>query len=204
MIYLDDLLKATDFRQAVEDLAADFRKTHGLPQIHQLGLLVEDVETAAKELEAQGIGPFFIAAGSPVFWMERGDKKAIQGRLGLAYHQGIELELLEPMDGSEFYTRSLDPDGRIVVQQLGFLVDDVETWADQLTMAGTSLWLLGRLKIGPANYDFAYMKPMEEKRNMIIELITWRLLGKPIGPPKRLLKTLGKLQKITGKRTIRI
>jgi len=203
MIYFEDLLKAQDFRLAVEGLAADFRQAHGLPKIHQLGLLVENVETAAKELETRGIGPFFIAAGSPVFWMERGDKKAIQGKLGLAYYQGIELELLEPLEGSEFYTRSLDPAGRIVVQQLGFLADDVETWADKLTMAGISLWLLGRLKVGPAKYDFAYMKPLEDS-GLIMEFITWRLMGRPIGPPKRLLKTLGKLQKLTGKRTIRV
>lgn len=203
MIYFNELLKAPDFRQAVEGLAADFRKTHGLPKIHQLGLLVEDVETAAKELEGSGIGPFFIAAGSPVFWMERGDKKAIQGRLGLAYYQGIELELLEPLEGSEFYTRSLDPDGRIVVQQLGFLVDNVETWADKLAMAGTSLWLLGRLQLGPAKYDFAYMKPLEDS-NLIIEFITWRLLGMRINPPVRLVKTMARLEKLTGKRTIRV
>ncbi|HMA86378.1 MAG TPA: VOC family protein [Desulfosalsimonadaceae bacterium] len=203
MIYFDELLKAPDFHQAVASLAADFRKAHGLPKVHQLGLLVEDVETAAKELEDRGIGPFFIAAGSPVFWMERGDKKTIQGRLGLAYYQGIEIELLEPLEGSEFYTRSLDPDGRIVVQQLGFLVDDVETWADKLTMAGTSLWLLGRLKLGPAKYDFAYMKPLDDS-DLIIEFITWRLLGVRINPPVKLLKTLARLEKLTGKDTIRV
>lgn len=203
MIYFKDLLHANNFSQSVESLAAEFRKEHGLPEIHQLGLLVEDVEKAAQQLEAEGIGPFFIASGSPVYWMEFGDKKAIQGRMGLGYYRGIELELLEPMDGTDFYTRSLDPDGKIVVQQLGFLVDEVETWADKLSISGMSLWLLGQLKVGPATYDFAYMKPFEDS-GLIIEFITWRLLGLRIKPPKNLLKILGRLEKLTGKRTIRV
>ena len=203
MIYFKDLLRAQDFRQAVKNLAAEFRSEHGLPKVHQLGLVVEDVEEAAQKLEAKGIGPFFIASGSPVYWMERGDKKAIKGKLGLAYYKGIELELIEPVEGSEFYTRSMDPDGKIVVQQLGFLVNDVELWADKLSMAGISLWLLGQLKLGPATYDFAYMKPLEEN-GLVIEFINWRLLGFRISPPTTLLKTMGRLQKLTGKRSIQV
>jgi len=203
MIYFKELLDAKDFNQAVENLASGFRQAHGLPKIHQVGLLVKDVETASQQLEAKGVRPFFIAAGRPVYWMERGDKKAIKGKMGLGYHQGVELELLEPLDGSDFYSRSLDPEGKIVVHQLGFLVDDVETSADKLAMAGTSLWLLGQLKLGPLKYDFAYMKPLEDS-GLIIEFITWRLLGKRISPPRNLLKFLGWMEKLTGKRTIHV
>lgn len=203
MIYFKDLLYTNNFNQAVESLASEFREEHGLPKIHQLGLLVKNVENAAQQLEAKGIGPFFIAAGSPVYWMERGDKKTINGKMGLGYHQGIEVELLEPLDGSDFYTKNLDPEGKIVVQQLGFLVDDVETWADKLSIAGTSLWLLGQLRLGPVTYDFAYMKPLEDS-GLIIEFITWRLLGLRISPPRNLLKFLGRMEKLTGKRTIHV
>jgi hypothetical protein len=97
----------------------------------------------------------------------------------------------------------MDPDGKIVVQQLGFLVNDVEMWADKLAIAGTSLWLLGQLKLGPATYDFAYMKPLAES-GLVIEFINWRLMGFQIGPPRTLLKTLGRLEKLTGKRAIRL
>ena len=203
MIYFDDLLHAVDFSRAVNNLAPEFRKTHGLPKIHQLGLLVEDVEKGAEQLEAKGVAPFFIAEGKPVFWMERGDKKTIKGKVGISYYQGFELQLLEPVEGSEFYARSLDPDGRIVVQQLGFLVDDVEMWADKLSMAGTSLWLLGQLKLGPAKYNFAYMKPLEQS-GLVIEFLSWHLMGLQINPPKRLMKTMGRLEKLTGKRTIQV
>jgi len=58
MLILDELLMADNFNEAVNSLAADFRENHGLPQVHQLGLVVPGVEEAAKRLERMGIGPF--------------------------------------------------------------------------------------------------------------------------------------------------
>ena len=89
MVSLDDLFKADDFIVAVDDLASDFRKEHGLPEIHQLGIVVPDVEMAAVKLEEKGIGPFFIASGSPVLWKERGEDGNFQGKLGIAYRHNF-------------------------------------------------------------------------------------------------------------------
>lgn len=201
MLYFDDLLQADDFSRAVNDLAHDFMKEHGLEKVHQLGLVVSDVEKAAEKLEDQGFGPFFIATGSPVFWKEKGGNREISGKLGLAYHEGIELELLEPVSGSDFYTQSLDPDGRIVVQHLGFLVKGVDTWADKATKAGLPVWVRGQLKAWPSTTDFAYMEPLEEN-GLIMEFINWRIMGLSFSPPPKLLKTVGRLEKWSGKRSI--
>ena len=126
MIILEDLMSQPDFGKALDDLVPEYREQFSLPAIHQLGLVVADVEKAAIYLEDQGVPPFFIATGSPAFWTERGDKRPFRGKLGFSHHHGVELELLEPGEGSDFYRRSLDPEGRIVVQHLGFLVDDVD------------------------------------------------------------------------------
>lgn len=201
MLYLDELLKADDFSKAVNDLADSFMKEYGLEKVHQVGLVVPDVEKAAEKLEAQGFGPFFIATGSPVFWKEKGGDREISGKLGLAYHEGIELELLEPVKGSDFYTQSLDPDGRIVVQHLGFLVKDVDVWADKATTAGLPVWVRGQLKAWPSTTDFAYLEPLEEN-GLIMEFINWRIMGFSFSPPPKLLKTVGWLEKWTGKRSI--
>ena len=64
MLTLDELLEAKNFKESVNNLAAEFRKEHNLPQIHQLGLVVSDVEEAAEKLEEMRIGPFFISSGS--------------------------------------------------------------------------------------------------------------------------------------------
>jgi hypothetical protein len=203
IVYLHDLFEADDFSKAVNGLAAQFREKHNFPKIHQLGLVVSDVERAAEKLEAEGIAPFFIAAGSPVFWREGNEERDISGKLGIAYYKGFELELLEPTMGSDFYRQSLDPDGKIVVQHVGFLVDDVDAWAGRMVKEGLSVCIRGQLKAWPFKTDFAYMEPLEEN-HLILEFINWRLFGFSFGPPPGLLKTIGRIEKWTGKRSLKL
>ncbi len=202
MVFLEDLLQSDDFVTAVNNLALPFRSRNGLGEIHQLGLVVADVEQAAAELETKGIGPFFIASGAPVFWREKAEERDVSGKLGLAYHEGFELELLEPTQGSDFYRNSLDDRGRIVVQHLGFLVSDVDQSADALVRAGTPLWVRGRLKALGSVTDFAYMEPAGEE-GLIPEFISWKILGWwSINPPAGLFRLIGRIEKFTGKRSI--
>ncbi len=204
MIFLEDLLKKDDFAGAVDDLASDFRASHNLGKIHQLGIVVADVEKAAKHLEERGIGPFFIASGAPVFWREKNKERNVSGKLGIAYHHGVELELLEPLQGSDFYTRSLDKQGKLVVQHLGFLVKDVDASAGALEQSGTPVWVRGRLKAWPTITDFAYMDPIK-KNGLIMEFISWKILGLwPVNPPAGLFHFIGRIEKWTGKRSIAI
>ncbi len=57
MVLFTELLESVDFGKAVGNLAREFREKQGLPDVHQLGLVVSDVEAAASELESRGIGP---------------------------------------------------------------------------------------------------------------------------------------------------
>lgn len=200
MILFHDLLEETDFEGAVDKLAHGFREMHELPGVHQLGLVVPDAEAAAKDLEGRGLGPFFIASGSPVLWRERGEERSFTGKLGLAYYRGFELELLEPGVGSDFYRRSLDPEGGIVVQHLGFLADDVDKEAGKLEERGIQTWVRGCIKTGPMNTDFAYMDTVEET-GLVIEFISMKFMGRKITPSSRLIHTIGRLQRWSGKRS---
>ncbi|MBC7232332.1 MAG: VOC family protein [Chloroflexi bacterium] len=201
MILLEDLLHSRDFTSAVDSLAHDFRDRHLLPAIYQLGLVVSDVEESATYLETQGIGPFFIAAGAPVFWLERGQELHIRGEMGLGYYRGLEFELLEPTQGSDFYRQSLDSDGRIAVQHLGFLVRDVDGWARRLVEVGYPLWVRGQLRIGPVKVDFAYMDTVGEA-GVIIEFISWHVLGWVFRPPAGILSAVARWEKRSGKRSL--
>ena len=96
-MYLDDLMASGDLPGQVNNLASDLRTRYDFPPVHQLGLIVPDVEKAAGELEAQGIGPFFIGGGAPVLWRERGQDLKFKGKIGIAYHRGLEMELIEPV-----------------------------------------------------------------------------------------------------------
>ncbi|NOY68333.1 MAG: VOC family protein [Deltaproteobacteria bacterium] len=201
MIFFEDLLRENDFTGAVNSIAADFRKKHDFPEIHQLGLVVPDVIEAAKKYEAKGIGPFFIAEGAPMLWKERGKKKTVSGKMGLAHFKGFEIELLEPLEGSDFYTKSLGPDGKTVLQHLGFIVKDVDARAEALEASDLPVYVRGILKSGPMNTDFAYMEPIAPEE-IILEFISWRFLGLRFTPPAAIIRTLGRIEKWTGKRSI--
>ena len=203
MIFLEDLMRLPDFGKALDNLIPEYRGQFSLPKIHQLGLVVADVEKAALFLEEQGVAPFFIATGSPAFWLEREEKRSFRGKLGFSHHHGVELELLESGEGSDFYRRSLDPEGRIVVQHLGFLVDDVDAWAEKLSAAGSAIWVRGAITLGPANTQFAYMDT-EEKTGIVIEFISQRCFGLKWWPLDAVFKVAARLEKWTGKRSISV
>ena len=51
MIFLEDLMSRPDFGKALDNLIPEYREKFSLPEIHQLGLVVADVEEAARHLE---------------------------------------------------------------------------------------------------------------------------------------------------------
>jgi catechol 2,3-dioxygenase-like lactoylglutathione lyase family enzyme len=202
-LLLKDVLASGDVRGAVDEIAREFRDKYNLPRVHQLGLVVPDVERAAGELEGMGIGPFFIAGGSPVPWIERGEEGAFHGRLGIAYHQGFELELLEPGEGSDIYRHKLDQEGRIIIHHLGFLVRDVDEWANKLEAQGSPVWVRGRINVVLLKIEFAYMDTVD-KAGIIIEFISYRILGLNLAPAPGLIHLLGRLEKWSGKRSLKM
>ncbi len=203
MIILMNLLDAKDFKAAVDEIAAPFRAEFELPPIHQLGLVVASVEAASEELEARGVGPFFIGEAAARRWRENGEERSFAGKLGTGYRDGLEFESLEPGEGSDFYRNDLDPQGRIVVQHLGFHVEDVDRWVEKLNRAGHRERVRGQFKIGPLVADFAYMETVDAA-GIIIELMSMKLLSFRVRPVPALVHAVGRLQKWTGKRSVSI
>jgi hypothetical protein len=201
MIYFDDLLKDNNIDDTISRIAKDFRKKQNFPDVHQLGVIVADVESAAAKLEAQGIGPFFIASDTLKFWNERGESRTFSGKLGMAIYKGYEIELLEPGVGSDFYRSCVDEKGRMVVQHLGFLVKDVDAYRTKLEQSGGKTWVRGQIKSFPITTDFAYMDTVDAA-GIILEFIDMRFLGFHVALPGTILHSLGRLQKLTGIRCL--
>jgi hypothetical protein len=194
---LADLPWQGDFAARVQDLALAARRRLGLDRpVHQLGVVVPDVVAAAEELEGQGLAPFLLVGGPARRWAEGGQERPMRSRLGFGSHQGIEIELLEPGSGTDFYRRSLDAAGRPVLQHLGFLVGDVDAAARALAVPIT---VRGRIGFGPLRIDFAYLDT-EREAGLILELIGHRLLGLRCRPPARLQRLAGRLRKRWHKR----
>ena len=203
MLLLEEVLKSGDLASAGKELAAGFRARFGLPPLYELGLVVPDAEKAADDLEAQGVRRFLILGGRPVLWRDRGEEGSPQGKMGLAFHQGVELELLEPMQGSSFYDQAIDAEGRPVVHHLGFLVDDVDGWAGKLSAAGFPMWVRGRLQLGPLRCEFAYMDTISDA-GLVVEFIRWQLFGRAFSPPAGVLGGLARLVRWSGRRSLSV
>ncbi len=199
MISLDELLSSDNFTLAASRIAKGFRDRYGLPLLHQLGIVVPDIEAAASTLEARGMGPFFIVSGSPVFWNERGRLKDISVKIGLAYHKGVEIELIEPGKNAEFYRDRMDPSGRMAVHHLGFLVDDVDAHAAVLEKDCMRTWVRGTIHAFPTTAQFAYMDT-EAQAGIIVEYITMRYFGLRLPMPPPVFHGLGRLEKTLGVR----
>lgn len=203
MIYFEDLMRQPDFYAALDSLIPEYRDKFSLPEIYQLGLVVEDVEEAALYLEERGVDPFFIASGSPALWLEKRERRSFKGKLGRSYYHGVELELLEPGEGSDIYKRSLDPEGRIVVQHLAFWVDDVDVWAKKLVDASIRVLIRGVNKLGPMETQFVYMDT-EKTTGIIIEFISRKFFGLDWWPLDPVFKVVARYQKWTGKRSLAV
>jgi hypothetical protein len=201
MLLFEDLLNEENFTDAANKLACDFREKHNLPPIHQLGLVVSDVETAAAQLEKMGIGPFLIMSGDLKKWVERGESIRFHTKVGLATHHGIDIELLEPGEGSDFYGQHLDPDGRTVIHHLGFFVKDTDKEVANMNAKGCLTWVRGIIQAGPASFNVGYMDTLSEL-GMLIEIIQFKAFGIRFRPPGFSYHLLGWLEKTCGIRCI--
>lgn len=200
--YFDDLLRADNLDDALSRIAQDFREKYKFPDIRQLGVVVADVEKAAANLEARGVGPFFIASDTLPLWNERGVNKTFSGKLGMAVYREYEIELLEPGVGSDFYKNYVDAQDRMVLQHLGFLVEDVDAWRNRLQQAGCETWVRGRIQSFPMTIDFAYLDTLRPA-GIILEFIDMRFLGIRVKPPGPIYHALGRLEKWTGIRCLK-
>jgi hypothetical protein len=201
MVSFKELLNADNFTLAVSRLAKDFRDKYNFPLIHQLGVVVPDVEDAAAELEAKGMGPFFITTLKPVFWNERRRLGNLTGKVGIAYHKGFEVELLEPGQGSTFYKDCIDPDCSMVVQHLGFLTNNVDVQAARLEKDGYPTWIRGTIRVIPASVEFAYIDTVADA-GLVLEFISWKLMGLPFSIPQALFHAVGHMEKAVGIRCL--
>ncbi len=162
-------------------------------------MVVPDVESEARTLQARGIGPFAMLDGSPVMWLENGEKRTVSGKVGLGYFEDVELELLQPMQGSDFYRQGLDLRGKPTVHHAGLFVQDVDRSAQSLIAAGAPILVRGQLKMGPVLVEFAYMDTLEEA-GLILEFITWRVRGRAFVPPPGVVRSAGWLDRLLAKR----
>lgn len=99
-----------------------------LGKVLQWGYPVKDIDKAmACWVEQLGIGPWWGFRNVPLKAIVDGKESDISINVGLAYHQGVQIELIQQVcDGdspySFFYRNSEDAQ---ILQQVAYMVDDV-------------------------------------------------------------------------------
>jgi methylmalonyl-CoA/ethylmalonyl-CoA epimerase len=136
-----------------------------LPEVGQIGVVVEDLDRVASFLESSfGLGPFrVVEMEAPNVW-DRGQEKHIKARLGFATLGQVELELIHILEGDSVHLEFLRQHGE-GLHHLGFRVDDFESRLRQAKAMGLEV-----LQTGPSGRFYAYLDTRRHG-GIIFELI---------------------------------
>lgn len=112
-----------------------------LGQFTQLGFVVRDLEATLRHwIDILGVRPFLLleegsgADPAPTVYLDR--EVRVRTRLAFGFLGDVELEFIEPLDGTPSpYSAFIDA-GREGLQHLGYWVDDHEGACRQLELAG--------------------------------------------------------------------
>ena len=114
----------------------DLKKKLILPPISQIGVVVRDVERAARYYSSLfGIGPFSIYEWSPDKHWNSEELSSLRLRMGKAMWGDVELELIQPLEGESDHTIFIEKHGE-GLHHLGFNVADYDDVFEKFLCAG--------------------------------------------------------------------
>lgn len=128
-----------------------------LGPVKQWGYLVKDLDQAMESwVEQLGIGPWWGYRNVSVQALTNGQESEVTMSVGLAYHQGVQIELIHqtndaPSPYSYFYQGSADAQ---VLQQIAYMVPDVSAAIAQCETRG--MHEVGRIMPAP-DLNYVYM-----------------------------------------------
>ena len=141
-----------------------------LGPIKQWGYLVQDLEDAMECWVKQlGIGPWWGYKNVQVTSYYEGKKNPISMSVGLSYHQGMQIELIQQLDHNPspyqyFYHRGTEAQA---LQQVAYMVPDIKVAIAQCEQRG--MYEVGRILPTP---DLAYVyMSSSEMAGLAIELM---------------------------------
>jgi methylmalonyl-CoA/ethylmalonyl-CoA epimerase len=145
--------------------ADELKQQLQLPDVGQIGVVVEDLDRVVSFLESSlGLGPFRVQeAEAPNVW-DRGEEKHIKARLGFATLGQVELELIQILEGDSVHLEFLREHGE-GLHHLGFRVKDFEAKLKRARAMGFEV-----LQTGPFGRFYAYLDTRRHG-GIIFELI---------------------------------
>jgi len=138
-------------------------------KINQIGMVVWDLEQVAKNFwNILGIGPWEIYDWEPPLIYDRkyqGKPSWARERIALVKVGGVQLELVQPVEGDSIYHDFLLEYGE-GLHHMNFLVDDVDETAATLTRQGFPSIQNGYYGYGEQKSGFSY-HPIEPLRTIL-------------------------------------
>jgi 4-hydroxyphenylpyruvate dioxygenase-like putative hemolysin len=136
--------------------------------VHQIGVIVRDIDEAVAFYEDLGIGPFESPKGpAPIFDRQVYGRPApdVKNRISTTQMGAVQLELVQPVSGKSLQMEFLERYGE-GVNHLAFLVDDLDGEVAKLVQKGFRVISSGKT----ARSAFAYLDT-HKVGGVIFELI---------------------------------
>jgi methylmalonyl-CoA/ethylmalonyl-CoA epimerase len=143
----------------------DVKQQLKLPEVGQIGVVVEDLDRAVAFYESTfGLGPFRIQEAEARNVWDRGKEKRIKARLAFATLGQVEIEFIQILEGDSMHLEFLREHGE-GLHHLGFKVKDFQAKVEQAKAMGFEV-----LQTGPFGRVYAYL---DTRRcgGIIVELI---------------------------------
>ncbi len=113
----------------------------------QVGVVVKDMDKTIEQLTSLGMGPFETRAIPTDAEEWFGDKRMnAKFKICGAMVGGIDLELIQPLEGESPHQEFLDKKGE-GIQHLAFAVDDLDSEVEALTTKGAKVQMRADLSI---------------------------------------------------------
>ena len=145
--------------------ANEVRQRLQLPDVSQIGVVVEDLDRAVAFFQSTfGLGPFRVQEmEAPNIW-DRGEEKRIKAHLAFAAMGQVEIELIHIVEGDSVHLEFLRQHGE-GLHHLGFRVKDFQAKLEQAKAIGFEV-----LQTGPFGRFYAYLDTRRHG-GIIFELI---------------------------------
>lgn len=115
-------------------MSTDLRDALELPEVDQIGFVVQDLEKALAHYEPL-FGPFTVMDALDMEWDYRGVQETSSLKIAFAKSGEIEIELIQWISGKTPHKEFLDA-GREGMHHLRFIVDNVEGKVEEAKACG--------------------------------------------------------------------
>ena len=116
-------------------------------RIHQIGVIVKDLDKTVSFFTAIGLGPFIIRNAKHPAATVNGKKESYEVRIAISQQGPLQFELIEYVEGRTIHKDFLDQKGE-GLHHLRFLVSDLDNVIDKFSKIGVDVLQEDRFEKG--------------------------------------------------------